>query len=338
VLKRRSAFTLIELLVVIAIIAILIGLLLPAVQKVREAAARMSCQNNLKQIALAAHNYESAYLQLPPGHVGPMKNESFDTSPPTGGAWCGHLPLLLPYLEQDAVFRMTQTVPNGVFFDVKAVTQPWWLTPSGGYPNPENYTAANQKLTKIMTCPSVPDRDGANILLGFHYYHFGSGSITLTAWLDDYVGVEQYKPFGRTNYAGVSGTGRGTSQYFIWDGIYTNRTPVKLAAIPDGASNTLMYGELCGTRWAGGAQWQYTHSWFGCGNMTTAWGMARGDQANAYQFSSNHTGLVQFAFGDGGVRGVRIGGTGTFLSNDWLLLQQLAGIQDGGVRDTAGIY
>jgi prepilin-type N-terminal cleavage/methylation domain-containing protein len=122
-IDRRNAFTLIELLVVIAIIAILIGLLLPAVQKVREAAARMQCSNNLKQIALGVHNYESTYGQVPPMSI-PLGNGT--------GVRGSIMVALMPYIEQENLYKQHAAL-NGVTQGVAQTSVKTYLCPSDPY-------------------------------------------------------------------------------------------------------------------------------------------------------------------------------------------------------------
>jgi prepilin-type N-terminal cleavage/methylation domain-containing protein len=203
----RSGFTLIELLVVIAIIAVLVGLLLPAVQKVREAANRASCQNNLHQLALAANNYESTYNKLPPGWVGPT-TATQSGADQNNNSTAGHIPMLLPFLEQTNVWNQTPKrsliPPNSTSFSPAAGNYPgsppgptvsWFdnrvkpynaATPGSGcwciilgadgttYP-PEAYAIGPVNM-KVFHCPSDPDIDPSSNPYGSGAYPFCGGT------------------------------------------------------------------------------------------------------------------------------------------------------------------
>ena len=348
--SQRYAFTLIELLVVIAIIAILIGLLLPAVQKVREAASRMSCQNNLKQIALAAHNYESANSVLPPGSLGPCLTCTPASTGFFDGQWFGSLTLILPYLEQENIYRQL-TVSKDVnsiltpSISTSAAT-PWWRV------NPD-YSLAFSKI-KMFRCPSDPitgtsgTTNGAMIAVG-PAPPYPTASIT-----GGYFGGGNTLDLGLTNYVGVGGAlGRAsevvTSSPFdgpgvnlgTYEGILANRSKTSIVSITDGTSNTLMFGEGLGCE-ATGTTKSFKWAWMGVGAMPLKFGLAPNGGAGANvggwnYFSSAHTGIVQFAMGDGSVRGLRQGASGvrnpTSAGSDWYVLQAMAGKSDGQVVD-----
>src|SRR5438046_1669421 len=145
--SRRQGFTLIELLVVIAIIGVLIGLLLPAVQKVREAAARTQCKNNLKQIGLAFHNYHAAQGSFPPGFASQAATVDGPSLGP-GWGWAAHL---LPYFEQDNLYRQidfTKDIAHPANAQARMTSLRIFLCPSDNSPRP-TFTVRDDAGTAI---------------------------------------------------------------------------------------------------------------------------------------------------------------------------------------------
>jgi prepilin-type N-terminal cleavage/methylation domain-containing protein/prepilin-type processing-associated H-X9-DG protein len=239
--KRVVGFTLIELLVVIAIIAILIGLLVPAVQKVREAAARIQCANNLHQIALANMNYESSFKVFLPG-VG--KN---------GCCWGTWMIPALPYMEQDNLYKIYVNFGG--------------LDPLPRYSTGANVNVANKRL-KSFTCPSdVPQMWGS---LTKHNYVLNAGNTTFyqVNLPLGCTGGPGCTMFGGAPFGWYENSDLVNDSTFPWTSPPSDPTqgkmgrPRKIAEITDGTSNTLMASETIQGRqndlrgftwWGGGA-------------------------------------------------------------------------------------
>ena len=212
--RSRLAFTLIELLVVIAIIAILIGLLLPAVQKVREAAARMSDQNNLKQLALACHNFESANGRLPGYQPAPSGSSV------TSYGYSVHA-FILPYIEQE---------PLGKTFDPNTQQLFFGSAPFGTF----NPALAATAVTPVKTFLNPADgQDPVCTILSGGSPHAGTNyAANIGSRLD------------ANDTANNPSRSNGTDIRFPSDGLFWSGSKIRLTDITDGTSNTLMFADI----------------------------------------------------------------------------------------------
>jgi prepilin-type N-terminal cleavage/methylation domain-containing protein/prepilin-type processing-associated H-X9-DG protein len=316
---RRSAFTLIELLVVIAIIAVLVGLLLPAVQKVREAAARMSCSNNLKQLGLAAHNYHSANNKFPPGVNVPAVITGLSggqSSPPplVAGQSFSIFEALLPYIEQNNIYSQLNLVGPATVNGNPGNDSEYINCAVATNPTPVGSTVIKTLLCPSDTAPTQTTYVGTSGVSKGLSYLFGANTYGGCA------GIRSFYTFDSSS----NPTGTGMTQ----DGLFYINSSVTITSITDGSSNTLAFGERnrvdpnfdvvypgasvieqhSGWAWANyypGYDYLYGTSmplnWsFTTAGITSDSGFVYQDQRYS-TFGSQHVGGANFCFADGSV-------------------------------------
>jgi prepilin-type N-terminal cleavage/methylation domain-containing protein len=265
-LRRWRAFTLIELLVVMAIIAILIGLLLPAVQKVREAAARIRCDNNLKQFGLAVHNYHDQNNSCPPFWFDNTGNT------PPGSTQASFFYYLLPYIEQDNIFRngVVNGQPN-IF-----VTQPDGMV-------------TYAEIIKLFLCPVDPKNDPP---------YPWAGGWAFTNYVANWQAFANPDNWDTTKRAKIPGS--------IPDGLSNTIMMTELLSNCPGTSGT-NWSKL----WAHGS-WDYNWmpafaTWLSNGPGSKFQYQPTATQCDHFRASTMHTGGLQAVLFDGSVRGISPG-------------------------------
>jgi prepilin-type N-terminal cleavage/methylation domain-containing protein len=323
---RRSGFTLIELLVVLAIIGILIGLMLPAVQKVRAAAARAQCSSNLKQIGLASHHYADVHNRLPPGQLGPYPDTGRGV-PPFDTQFIGVLVYLLPYIEQDNTYRALLQAFPADYLNPSTVYPPWWNYSSA-------YTVAQTRI-KLYLCPS--DDPYSNTAMTDVLTHTFRQANSFELFIGGMNVSSGGAALGRTSYVGVAGYGGQINNAAVdrYAGLLCNRSAVSLQQLTaaDGSSNTLMFGEWLDDFDNGSRL--FSPAWIGAGSLPAAYGTAGHKDTGYFEFNSKHTGLIHFCMGDGSVRGIRKGiSPGTSAYNAFIAA---SGWADGTVVDFPAI-